>query len=98
MPAFIRIGDKSAGHGCWPPTELVYTPITRTFVDGKLIAVVGAQYAPHTCNNVTHQQSNRTIITGSDNTFFEGYAIVGPGDLISCGDTVANGSSTSFGD
>jgi len=98
MGAFVRIGDNSEGHGQWPPTPLVYTPVTRTFVDGKLIAVVGAQYAPHTANNVTHQQPNRTIIgSGSSTTFIEGYPMARVGDPISCGDKVAPSNSNSFG-
>lgn len=98
MGAFTRIGDMSAGHGCFPPTELVYTPITRTFCNGKLIAVVGAQYATHTCGTTTHSQNpDRTIIGGSSNTFIEGYPLARIGDPIACGDLVAQGSENSFG-
>jgi uncharacterized Zn-binding protein involved in type VI secretion len=99
MGAFVRIGDNSTGHGCFPPTELVYTPVTRTFCDGKLIAVVGARYAAHSCNNTTHQENpDRTIIgTGSANTFIEGYPLARIGDPIACGDRVAQGSESSFG-
>lgn len=97
MGSFVRIGDESAGHGCFPPTQLVYTPVTRTFCDGKLIAVVGAQYAPHSCNHTTHTQQDRTIIGGSNNTFIEGFQMARIGDPIACGDIVAQGSETSFG-
>ena len=40
MPAVSRIGDMSTGHGCFAPTALVQTPVTKTFFNGKLASVV----------------------------------------------------------
>lgn len=98
MGAFTRIGDNSTGHDCFPPTQLVYTPVTRTFCNGKLVAVVGAQYASHTCGTTTHPQSPaRTIVGGSSKTFIEGFPMARIGDPIACGDRVAQGSEDSFG-
>lgn len=99
MGAFIRIGDLSEGHNGFPPTALVYTPVTRTFVDGKGIAVVGARYASHSNNTTTHQEiPSRTIIgSGSRQTFIEGFPIARAGDPIACGDRVGPSTSNSFG-
>lgn len=98
MPGFVRVGDMSAGHEDYPPSPLVYTPITRTQFNGKLLAVTGSQYAPHTNRrSSTHPQSARVIIASSTTTFFEGKAVAVIGDMISDGDVCAQCSEDTFG-
>lgn len=98
MPAVSRIGDMSTGHGCFPPTALVTTSVTKTFFNGKLASVVdnACQHAPHTCGRVTHAGSTRSPSSGASKTFIEGKVAARIGDDIACGDVIAQGSSNSF--
>jgi uncharacterized Zn-binding protein involved in type VI secretion len=98
MPAVSRIGDMSTGHGCFPPTALVSTPVNKTFFNGKLASVVdsGCLHAPHTCGVVTHAGATRAPAAGASKTFIEGKPAARIGDNITCGDAIAEGSSNSF--
>lgn len=96
MASVVRLGDESSGHGCFPPTNLVTTPATKTYINGILIGLVGGQYSTHTCGDNTHPQSTRSIASGSTKTFVEGYSVARLGDPISCGDVCAQGSENTF--
>lgn len=98
MPAVIRLNDMSTGHGCFPPTPLVQTPVTKTFFNGILAGVIDeqCQHAPHTCIPVTHAGVERSPSMGSTKSFIEGKAAARIGDDITCGDTCAEGSTNSF--
>ena len=98
MPAVSRIGDMSTGHGCFPPTALIQTPVTKTFFNGKLASVVNSatQHAPHTCGITTHSGSTRSPSSGASKTFIEGKLAARIGDNIACGDAIAEGSPNSF--
>jgi len=98
MAAVIRLGDLSAGHGCFPPTALVVTPVQKTFVNGIKIGVVSAecQYASHLCLLVVHSQSSRNPLSGAIKTFIEGNPAARIGDAIACGDVCAQGSYNTF--
>lgn len=98
MPGFVRIGDMSAGHDDYPPSPLVYTPVTRTYFNGKLLGVNGGQYASHTdSDGNTHPQSSRIINAASNTTYFEGQPVAVIGDAITDGDVCAQCSEDSFG-
>jgi hypothetical protein len=64
----------STGHGCFPPTALVQTPVTKTFFNGKLASVVNSacQHAAHSCGITTHSGSTRSPSSGASKTFIEG--------------------------
>jgi len=98
MPAVIRLNDMSTGHGCFAPTPLIQTPVTKTFFNGILAGVVDpqCQHAPHTCGVVTHADEERAPSMGSTKTFIETFAAARIGDDITCGDTCAEGSANSF--
>ena len=98
MPAVSRIGDMSTGHGCFAPTALVQTPVTKTFFNGKLASVVNTacQHAPHSCGITTHSGSTRSPSSGASKTFIEGKLAARIGDNIACGDAIAEGSPNSF--
>lgn len=100
MPAIARIGDVSAGHGCFPPTNLAQTYATKTYFNGKLAAVVDptTQFAPHSCGQNTHAGITRSVSSGSSKTFIEGKPVARIGDNIACGDACAEGSPNSFFD
>lgn len=98
--AICRIGDVSAGHGCFPPTNLTQTFATKTYFNGKLVAVVdpSTQFAPHTCGRNTHAGITRAINSGSTKTYIEGKPAARIGDNIACGDACAEGSPNTFFD
>ena len=96
MPAAARLNDRSQGHGGFPPTEIISTPVTKTIINGKLAAVVDSEAVPHTAGRVTHR--NRKITAGSSKVIIEGKAAARTGDPFNCGDTAGPGSSnTVFG-
>ena len=98
MPAISRIGDMSTGHGCFPPTALVVTPVTKTFFNGKLASVVnsGCQHAAHVCGTAVHAGATRAPSSGASKTFIEGNPAARIGDNISCGDAIGEGSPNTF--
>jgi len=98
MPAVSRLGDMSTGHGCFPPTALIATPVSKTFFNGILASVVdsGCLHAPHTCGRVTHAGTTRSPSAGASKTYIEGKLAARIGDSIACGDAIAQGSPNSF--
>ena len=98
MPAVSRLGDMSTGHGCFPPTDMVLTPVTKTFFNGIISGVKDSacQFTTHSCGIVTHPQAERFVSSGAAKTFIEGIAAARIGDDIACGDTIAEGSTNSF--
>ena len=91
MPAVSRIGDMSTGHGCFAPTALIQTPVTKTFFNGKLASVVntGCLHAPHVCGLVIHAGVTRSPNSGASKTFIEGNLASRIGDNIACGYAIA---------
>ena len=98
MPAVIRLGDVSTGHGCFPPTNLAATPVSKTYVNGILAGVVsgGCQYTAHSCGIVVHPNTSRTPSSGASKTYIEGNPAARIGDNISCGDACGQGSTNTF--
>jgi uncharacterized Zn-binding protein involved in type VI secretion len=99
MPGIVRIGDMSTGHGCFPPTPLIASPVSKTYVQGARVGVVSpnAYHATHSCGTTVHPQpAARAYVGGSSNTFIEGFPAIRIGDNIACGDAVGQGSSNTF--
>lgn len=99
MTAIARLGDISTGHGCFPPTEMVTTPIKKTYINGVLAGAAdpSCQFEAHTCGTVTHTRAERYPLPKSGTkTFIEGYPIAVIGSDIACGDAIAQGSPTTF--
>lgn len=98
MPAITRLGDKSTGHGCFPPTTMITTPVAKTYFNGKLAGVVDSacKWSAHTCGTVTHNSDQRYPSSGASKTYIEGKLAARIADPISCGDAIGQGSSNSF--
>lgn len=98
MPSVSRLGDLSTGHGCFPPTAMVATPVSKTFFNGILAGVVdsGCQFATHSCGITTHSQAERFVSSGASKTIIEGKPAARIGDNIGDGDAIAQGSANSF--
>lgn len=90
MAKATRLGDKDTGHDACPPTALV-TGSPDVFINGKAAGRVGDSYAPHGCIN--HPSHSGTIASGSSSVFINGKAAGRVGDPVSCGGSVAEGSS-----
>lgn len=98
MPAVSRLQDKSTGHGCFPPTAMVQTPVTKTYFNGKLAGSKNeqCQFASHSCGTTTHPQNSRIPSSSASKTYIEGNLAVRIGDSIGDGDAIAQGSNNSF--
>jgi uncharacterized Zn-binding protein involved in type VI secretion len=98
MPAITRLGDKTTGHGCFPPTSMITTPVAKTYFNGKLAGVVNSncKWAAHVCGITTHNSDQRYPTSGASKTYIEGSLVARIADPIACGDTIAQGSSNSF--
>ena len=95
MPAATRLGDMSTGHPhCYPATPAVEAS-TDVFVNGKGLVRIGDTWASHgACSD--HSPHSGSSSGGSATVFINGKGAVRIGDDISCGDTVAEGSSSVF--
>lgn len=98
MPAVSRVGDTSTGHGCFPPTTMIKSPIKKTYINGVIPGAKDqeCQFSAHSCGIVTHPNQGRTPTEGSTKTFIEGYSIARIADPIACGDVIAEGSPNTF--
>ena len=94
MPAVTRKGDLSAGHASFPPTPSTGSS-GDVFADGIGIVRVGDDYAPHGSPTPSPPHS-RNLSAGSSSVYVNGKPLGRIGDVISCGDTSAQGSSTVF--
>lgn len=91
MPGITRQGDLNTGHDSCPPVPLA-TGSSNVFIEGKPAGRVGDTYAAHGCDD--HPSHVGSISTGAPHVFINGKAVGRIGDSVSCGGTVAQGSST----
>ena len=100
MPAIAVIGDVTTGHAGYPPTQMISSPIKKTFFgpDKKKPGVVDpdCKFAAHSLGTSTHTSELRTPKKGSSKTKIEGYYVVRIGDELEDGDIIAAGSDNSF--
>lgn len=90
MPQATRLGDADTGHDACPPTALV-SASGDVFINGKAAGRQGDAYAPHGCK--THPSHTATISGGSGTVYVNGKPAARVGDAVSCGGSVAEGSS-----
>lgn len=92
MPAVTRIGDLSTGHPPFYSARLALAGSGKVFADGIAVNRVGDAWVPH---GIPHGSPDTTL-AGSPKMFADGVAVGRIGDPISCGDTIATGSSKTF--
>ena len=90
MPQATRLGDNDTGHDACGPTALV-SASSDVIINGKGAGRVGDSYAAHGC--IVHPSHSGTIASGSSSVFINGKAAGRVGDPVSCGGSVAEGSS-----
>jgi uncharacterized Zn-binding protein involved in type VI secretion len=95
MPAIARIGDMSTSDPCGAPERPIISGASTVFMDGKPVAVIGSQLAPHACPGASPHSA--VISSSSGSIFVEGKPIARVGDGISCGSKVKTGSPTCSG-
>lgn len=93
MSNATRLGDLDTGHDACPPTAL-NSASTNVFINGKGAGRVGDSYVAHGC--VNHPSHSGVIASGSSSVFINGRAAGRIGDAVSCGGSVAEGSSNVF--
>lgn len=91
MPGVCRLFDKDTGHGCFPPR-----PNTKgspdCFVDKRPVHRKTDTWMPHCCPG--HGCHPGTTSSGSTTVFVNKLNVARIGDSISCGGTIAQGSTT----
>jgi uncharacterized Zn-binding protein involved in type VI secretion len=96
MPAIVRKGDSlSTGHGCTGETTLATANQGSVYVDGILVAVVGAVTEVHTILAPPCVPHTANLNAGSPTVFFEGIAGGRVGDSADAGEMIS-GSTTTF--
>lgn len=92
MPGVVRLGDVSAGHPhCYPARPNIGAS-PDVFVNGKGAHRLGDAWAVHgACPD--HSSHGGVASSGSSTVFVNGRPICRIGDAVSCGDTMAEGSS-----
>ena len=92
MPGAVRKGDMSTGHPhCSPPTPAVGCS-DNVLVNGRGAVRLGDAWQVHGACDV-HSPHSGTSASGSSTVFVNGKPKCRIGDTISCGDTMAEGSS-----
>jgi len=92
MPGVVRLGDVSAGHPHCYPSRPNIEASPNVFVNGIAAHRLEDAWAVHgACSN--HTPHDGVASSGSSSVFVNGQPICRIGDDISCGDTMAEGSS-----
>lgn len=90
MPGVVRLGDKSQGHGCFPPRQNTMASST-VFADNKGVHRLGDGWQVHICGKHSHDGK---LSSASSDVFADNKGVGRIGDSISCGDKASTGSST----
>lgn len=90
--AVTRLGDRGTGHGCFPPRPNI-SASSDVFVNSIAVHRQGDGWAVHCCGPSCHAGS---LSFGSSTVYVNGKQCGRIGDSISCGSSVAEGSSNVF--
>lgn len=85
-----RLGDECSGHGAFPPRANTGAS-SDVFIEGKGVHRQGDSWASHCDPDTCHVG---TTSGGSSTVFVNGEPIARIGDSVSCGSTIAEGSSS----
>lgn len=92
MPAIVRLGDESAGHGCFPPVPNDEAS-PNVFANGIPIHRLNDTQVIHCCGPACHVGSQAQ---GSPNVFVNNLPVARMGDAYSCGDHCLEASPNVF--
>ncbi|MGL4521474.1 MAG: PAAR domain-containing protein [Bacilli bacterium] len=94
MAAIATHMCKTAGHADFPPSQVIASS-KSVFINGKSVVLEGDKMLPHT--NTKPETHDGVVIASTSKLFIEGKKVAMIGDSISCGDTIAQGSSNVMG-
>lgn len=94
MPPATRIGDVSTGDPCGAGPHASVAGSGTVSINGIPAVRVGDAYEPHACPASSPHSS--ALAAGSGTVFIDGIPAGRIGDAISCGSSVAVGSSDVF--
>ena len=92
MTALTYQGAMSKGQDGYPPSALTIMQCSKSYVGGKIVGVVGDQFADHG-PAPQHTSVKRKISSGAAKTYFEGHLAARADDLIADGDAISNGDA-----
>ena len=92
MPAIVRLGDVSTGHGCFPSVANDKAS-TNVFANSIPIHRITDTQLIHCCGPTCHVG---TQSSGSPNVFVNNLPVARIGDAYSCGDADGQGSPNVF--
>ena len=97
MKGCTYLGALSTGHICYPPTPLAAAS-PNVFVNLIAAGRVGDLFTPHACpcSSCPPPHKVRPISQGPVNVYFNFRPPGRIGDMIGCGDTIAQGSFNVF--
>jgi uncharacterized Zn-binding protein involved in type VI secretion len=90
MTGAVRLGDFDSGHGCFPSRANI-SASPDVFVNGKPSHRVGDGWALHGCSVCAPHGG--VAASGSPDVFVNGKPKCRVGDAVSCGSSMATGSS-----
>lgn len=96
MSGIAKNGAKTSGHEQFPPTT-VQASSTKVFVEGSTVCLNGDPIVPHTRQVDPYDTHGGNVEATTSKVYVEGKPVARIGDPISCGDTIAQGSSKVFG-
>lgn len=94
MPSVTRLGDQSTGDPCGAPPRPNSAASADVFTNGKGTHRQSDAWVPHACPSSSPHGAN--TVSGSNTVFINGKQCARIGDPISCGSTIAEGSSDVF--
>lgn len=95
MTALTYQGAMSKGQDGYPPSALTVMQCAKSYVGGKIIGVVGDQFADHG-PSPQHVSVMRKISSGASKTYFEGFLAARVDDPIADGDAISDGDAKTF--
>lgn len=94
MPAVSRLGDLSTSDPCGAPPRPSSGASSDVFTNSIATHRQGDSWVEHACP--ASSPHGATTVSGSKNVFVNGKQISRIGDPISCGSSIAQGSSNVF--
>lgn len=91
----VLLGDLGTDHSGFPPTPVI-SGSPNVLIDGKPVARVGDQLAPH--SKPKHPPHPRSITSGAPTVLINGMPVAVTGGEISCGGVTIGSSSAVAGD
>lgn len=97
MPPASRLDDICTGHECFPPRNAT-SGSPNVFINSRAAHRQGDSWAVHACTHpdMPHGSHAGSLGAGSSTVFVNGKQLARVGDPVSCGSSVASGSSNVF--